>query len=689
MEKEKKFYFPNILYKSQDINTKNTVANVLKKENVKFLFLSGDKGTGKTNLAFNISKNILHDSNYSFKYVIYNGCIKNKKKIKRYQIINYETFISNILMCFDDSLCMTGLENIEIKEDIVKKYLNDGVHNTIFILDDFDNIKNDDAEKIISFLETLDTSNVIYSIFTFNRINNCNNLTLPHLFYEIKVDNIYRKNFNKILPQYFSDQTWHKNQNLINFYSYVYNENCGNLHFLEEIKFEKDINEKIKCLTKSEIKKGKLKELINDYRKKNISLAKEIRKLPDEIKNCLHLISFFDSSVSYEILEKLLEKINIWNFQKKINQYNRFVFIVDEEKKYCSLEKNVKKILEDERNKNPEKYKHLIETWILFYKEFTEKLGKGFDDFSSLEIIDNEFDNISDVLDYCYKEKLWSYYYDISNQIKYYCYLKNKDIVEYHIKRIIAAKELNDKYKIFDSICYFCDIACKTRIQDKYVPIKYFDELEKMIDAKEINYSERRLLKYRYTDALRYYSNGKLELANSKFEICERKLLYNILQNENVVDAKRDFVTTVKWHYMCFFDFLVISINNKHFITNEQKEEFVQINNKVEKALVYAKDSEINFTRAIVYLLIYQIKFILMLHEENIEIDNSFNLKKIITNLFSLLELKENVINKDSGYKYAFTELKSILMKNNDIERIVMKNKKLKDSFNEGSMNIK
>ena len=70
MEKEKKFYFPNILYKSQDINTKNTVANVLKKENVKFLFLSGDKGTGKTNLAFNISKNILHDSNYSFKYVI-------------------------------------------------------------------------------------------------------------------------------------------------------------------------------------------------------------------------------------------------------------------------------------------------------------------------------------------------------------------------------------------------------------------------------------------------------------------------------------------------------------------------------------------------------------------------------------------------------------------------------------------
>ena len=636
----------NILTELPPINIYSEIEKEICKN--KFIFLVGAHGSGKTRILHNYKKQ--HKNLEKKHSIFFYKCISNRDKRNENQICDYDSFLSNILTEYYHKW-MTGINDISEKERIVKSELIKTDEKKVFIFDDFDQIKIDDMEKIITFLSKNFFQKEISVIVTSNKMLECykNNIDNINFFSEVKINNnntvnIYIESCN-IKKTQEKLVTLRKSLKPKVFDDFIIRQCDGNFYLIREI--QNDLCKKILNCNNKNIK-HEFKNLKFEYPiQEGKLLREELKKIQREEIFYLQALSFFKTPISCEILDEIVnQQKKFENIYVYLSKNNPIIvdYIYKENDKFY-LDTSLKSLLEEEREKNKHLYEEITKNWIAYYKEYTQKKGEGFDNFETLEELTPEFDNISELLDYCYNNHNWSDYYDISNNIKYFCYLKGKSINEYQYKRIVAARELNNNEKLFDALQYYYCVACKMNSHTSSVAIMCFEELNKL----KSKLSEIDFIKYRYVEALRDYVEEKYELAQSKFEICEKKLT-NFFDKQKEKEfyerkIKRDYVTTIKWLSICFYE----SISNGS--CKKEEKDYEKLFSKIEIALTYA--NHVDFLRAKAYLLMYQIKLYILYDIEKNIIINKFN---------ELRTLQEKIIKKDPGYEKKYEELKEELL---------------------------
>lgn len=624
----------------------------------RIIFIYGNKGSGKSFIAKAIAKN--DKLNKKIDEEFFYKCVTKAEKENDNQIFSYDSFLSNILINFKYYKYITADANFERKQDDLKESLKNDTRRIFFVFDDFDRLPSEDGENIVNFLKnTFNSSNYNVIITSTEKLEYCTNDSKR--IYEKKIETLKYPDFERICERYIDtiqNTTFKKNIITIrkevgekDFYNCIWNkidkDLCLMKDMLQDIEYE-ICNEKDFTNIKS-----KFYSLLANYHIERGALLKKILKsLKTTDKKILYTISFFEKPVSIRILKEIsnIKDSEIRDFEINCMGQNRFDGFLHKHKdntynKYF-VERPLKKILREEINDKDFPYSTCINNWIKHYINETNDIAKKLDyDLSGLDNIEDEFDNISRVLDYCYnKKERWQDYYSISDNIWYFCELKNKDIDEYHHKRYLIAKKLNDNYKIFDSALHYCNISCKINISDEIKnPLssnahQCFDELEKLKTSNSVH-SKRFINKFEYTLGLQHYGNNEFNSANCKFILCEKELPEIIRQEKNIKEKNqliKDFISTVKWHSNCFYK----DICKDRSLINTKEKEFEKLSLNIDKAIAYELNNRINYSRVIVNIIMHRIKILLLfnLNEKN---------KAIVRNDYAVLEDLENSVIKD------------------------------------------
>lgn len=657
------------------------------------VFLWGRNGVGKSYISEAVAHNNSKKKNIDYYFI---ECVKPKNEnndcqIYDYQIYDYNSFLSYILINTFD-IQFSPSSNQKKKDTRVRSLLTNNEHHFIFVFDDFDNINGTERDSIFACINQREILENHYFIFTSASRPNLykNNL---EICFGREIEEIKKKDFYDICEKHINSI---KNPNLkekifaiknsvgkTEYYDFIFRESRRDLCLMHDI----HLDLVIKIFSESEkISTAEIKEKFNSIKYNyRIGRGDIINVILDNLDTWalkfLYAVSLFTGPVSRNTLIKITNCVEneIENFD---HEFEKLYFFDDYLKKNEVVENGEKIITYYISSKEMEYtlksringYKSLINNWINYYKEFTNNEAKKLDyDLLILSKIKKEFNTISNVLNYCSSHKKFEDYYDISNNIWYFCELTNKNLDDYHYKRFEIALEIGDKKKIFESALHYCNNAYKL-INKKWKKENFVNCLKEIESKKEHikTVSYRLYLKYLYTKALGLYrSETNYEEAEKLFKRCEAELPTLIKREENNEEKillVKDYISVVKWHSMCFLD---------NFEKNNEKK-FLELNNEIERSLAYEMNYGIDYSRVISSILISRIKLLLKYT------DSIPNFRNRIINDYSILKYFEKFIEKDSDmpdeYNSLLNESKRFIEKSylNESENII--NKTLNDS---------
>lgn len=225
-----------------------------------------------------------------------------------------------------------------------------------------------------------------------------------------------------------------------------------------------------------------------------------------------------------EIIQTLENKLLIKSERSK-NENGAMIF---------SLSGVIKTAIENEKNRNPGKYKAIYDRWINYYNDFSYKNAES-------QSLKSEIKNIERVLAYCEEKKLWDNYYILSQNMSNY-YLQNdyrtgKDSILY--KRYFAAQNVSKKIPkrrlaIFYSLLDYCHYTYvhayiiasgNMENKDKYYKSGLLDSINQDFSILERLYKKYRLfipkqkkLVFYKTKVLNIFFTGKSKGATAAYK---------------------------------------------------------------------------------------------------------------------------------------------------------------------------
>lgn len=622
------------------------------------VFMSGIPGTGKSFIANVVAHKYYGCDEYSV--AIWIEC-QNRNLI-------FDDFIMSILSAFDVENACTLSSDEKVK--CAQIYL---LHNkAIIVIDNIDSVTNVlEQTKIFSFFSEKISNDTIVIITSKLKINGYKNIINTYRFLEVQIGEFKLPEWRQLFDIYSQSRDDIRNAEklLPDLPEKIYKIGKGNPYVMTQVLFS--VIEKILMGSDfTKIENNYLSDLDNKSYKK--ILNESIIDLPDDCIRLLVTLSLFVIPESADLLNKIsgIEAVDKNGFTVlgsdlalsilKCYNYRLLDQDVSDGRVKYSLQEMIRPIINSKLKNEPKKYQAIIERWIQHYTELVLKIGFCFNDFKRLEELDDgsnhEIDNIVYLLEYCEREKRWSDFYTISENTKYFFYTRGisgngKDSI--HYRRAIAARHCQNYVAEFDSLLYYCNVSCKSKVwtdvDECFVRIEELKNTIKDIPRTSI-------LKYCYTRALYYFFSDRadedkaIKLFKSYEEDIKKTLYQHGRDNINMLISQynpqeidmfiHDYVASLRWHCECIYSLL--SKNPEKF---DGVDIISEVDNLIDESMELA--SKVNFERAIVHNQLIRIKFRIFLNHDS----------EKIPELFNFLNSYTQIINDDAMYQNEYKAL--------------------------------
>lgn len=621
----------------------------------KIVFFSGFPGTGKSFIANKLAREYYMNPENGYKVAIWNDCRNGN--------ISFNDFIVTILSAFKQE--NTGNLSMNEKISIATKLL--GVTTSIIVVDGFEALCNDNEKsQMLAFLSESVSEDTLVIITCSERLSVFRKILGVHAkFKEIAVENFSFEDWRIVARNMSEDRSdiAEARDIIPELDAFVYNLCKGNPYLM--IHILSAVSEKI-CTGISFAKIRDEYELPDiDAQSYEAILKKSVSSLSDNSMKLLISLSLFIVPVTLNELSNVsgLEGVDESGcliegspLETSILQCHN-LHLVDrcysQEMMKYSLRFMVRAIMQVNSHRYASLRKTIIERWVAYYIDFSEKIGFCFDNFARLEILDGdsnarEIENVKEILKFCEREKRWKDFYIISENTKYFFYtrgISGEGNVSIHFRRALAAKNLGNYQDEYDALVYHCNVSCKAQSWDNIGKcFERIDELETLHNDIAVNSR----LKYQYIKGLYYFSKGLYEDALMVFNAYEKEL-EPMISNISIDSDKEarllvhDYVASLRWHSECLFSLAKESDKSDH------TETIRVINQLLIKCIDYAQKT--NFQRAIAHSYIIQANAYLTLLDD----------RKKVLQYMDILQDYSSVIENDARYTKEYNDLRKRL----------------------------
>lgn len=651
---------PELLFSGTIIRTElqTKIENALKEQ--KIVFLSGITGTGKSFIAKTVAQDAFNNIGNKYELAIWNECEVGKATVN--------DIVSNILVAcgVKNTGNMTKDEKFKAAEDYMLQ------HKGILVIDGFEwiSLSGNDIEEVFQFITEKVPNNWIAIITCSQRLNLYRkNIKATNRFSEIKVEKLSFEDWVELSNARADslDDIKEAKELFSNLDEFVYNLCKGNAYVMMHVLAS--VSEKLLTGISFDRIKNEYDLLDIDEGSYQMIFEKTLKDLPE---NCIRLLismSLFATPVTSGMLslvsgvdgveEDASVKVGS-DLEKSISRcHNLYMidhYIKNEKFRFC-LPEMLQPILSRTLKDNEKEYRSIVERWISYYIQYSDKIGFCFDDFNRLSELDDdsnarEIDNIIRVLGYCQNAERWEEFYKISENTKYFFYTRGisgegKDSI--HYKRALAARCLGRYEDEFDSLLYHCNVMCKARsFKDIEECFGRMDELVSSIDT----IPARNLEKYNYLKALYMYFSGDYDNAIVSFEEYEKGVKSIISQYGEAACDKmllHDYIASLRWHCECVLT---------QMLQSSQDSDLERIVSEMHKMLDEAirLSKMVNFERAIVHSILIKIKIGMELKYD----------QSAVLNDLKQLDAYQDVIANDAVYRKSYNEYRERIMKEDD-----------------------
>ena len=415
-----------------------------------------------------------------------------------------------------DTIYTTLLKTLEVenatslisadKEQLVQSILIK--HNVLFIIDNFETITDKNISYFINDKMPANCKAIItcrHALQNYPELKNCEPIEVGGMSKdEIKelIGNRLERHW-KVLSAHIDEGFWNNLMDITGGNPFAAQAICGGLS--ETVRNGGDFQTTFKdyFIHKNDILNGIFDELL----KKSWAL------LSTDAKTMMMISSFFPKSVSSTAIKEilswqdariekaiglcltlnLLDPIVINEDLKVLMRYSQHPLVF-------SFMKHTKEETDIES---------LTNAWIKYYLNLTGNIGFAYNhviDFSIYDI-EGEMDALNHVLAYCEQNEKLKELITISNNTRYYFYIRGfwkKGKESIHIKRADAAKKLEDKQAEFDALVYQINIAAKRKESDEVS--LHLDRAEEIMCNNEL--TSESIIKFNHAKALYLSSVG-------------------------------------------------------------------------------------------------------------------------------------------------------------------------------------
>ena len=365
---------------------------------------------------------------------------------------------------------VTSLNSSDV-EELVQSILIK--HNVLFVIDNFETITDKSISYFINDQMPANCKTIItcrHGLQNYPNLKNCEPIEISGMSKsEIKelIGNRLERHW-KILTAYLNEDFWNNLMDITSGNPFAAQAICGGLS--EAVRNGRDFQISFKdyFIHKNDILNGIFDEL----------LKKSWILLSPDAKSVMILASFFPKSISNTAIKEILGWQDI-RIEKAIGQCLTInlldLTIINEDLKLLmrysqhplvfSFMKHVKK---------EEDIESLENMWINYYLKLTGNIGFAYNHVTDFSIydIEGEIEALYYVLSYCEQSEKLKEFISISNNTRYYFYIRGlwqKGAESIHIKRADAAKKIEDKQAEFDALVYQINIAAKRKDSEEVV----------------------------------------------------------------------------------------------------------------------------------------------------------------------------------------------------------------------------
>ncbi|MBV6472199.1 MAG: hypothetical protein JPMHGGIA_00454 [Saprospiraceae bacterium] len=237
-------------------------------------------------------------------------------------------------------------------------------------------------------------------------------------------------------------------------------------------------------------------------------------------KNILMIMSMFPNGTKPKPIQEVLE-IGEHNFETAISKLIDLSLINIKEEGINSIPFYYLHPLVYSFSSQKLKENSSLETtcrnrWLDYYLKLTNQIGFCWNDTDKLKMLDDEGlrEGIEYVIDWANKNERYDYVIKISENVKYYFYIRGIWSSQLNLLRASVGRKTSNAQVEFDALVYHLNILCKQG--NKEEAEVYASQVTELKNQNK--FSEASLIDYNHAIALHHLRNGELETAVNLWE---------------------------------------------------------------------------------------------------------------------------------------------------------------------------
>lgn len=267
--------------------------------------------------------------------------------------------------------------------------------------------------------------------------------------------------------------------------------------------------------------------------------------LDESAKNVLMLMTMFPSGTEAYPLIRILEQSEV-DFALVINKLNQLSLLTIKRDRLgiepFYLLHSLVKLFALQKLKESDSFEKATRLkWLNYYLDYSSQIGFCWNDIDKLKLLDKEGlkEGIEYAIKWAFENSEDKYVIEISDNIKYYFYIRGFWASQLNILRANVAKKIGDQQAAFDALVYHFNIMCKQEnIQEAE---KYLPQIEALKTINKLNGTS--IIDFNHAVALYH-----LILKDYDYSI---KLWEKNLQDKTIRDYQLN--ANRRWLAICYF----------------------------------------------------------------------------------------------------------------------------------------